>query len=254
MTGSFGLALVLVLTNDRVMRTTGALAVSVIVFLLHGARPVVELVAVYLPTLIHVFVFTGAFILYGALKNRSVSAYASLVVFAACGMATLWWELGAFGVAATDYAREVYAPFGAMHIHALRDLGLASATAPVAAPGSPWFPLGGYSELFSSPASIRIGRFIAFAYTYHYFNWFSKTSVIRWHEVPRARMVVMLVVWIASVALYAIDYGIGLRWLLLLSFAHVLLEFPLDHKTFLAIGGELGARVRRLAGRATVRS
>ncbi len=98
---------------------------------------------------------------------------------------------------------------------------------------------------------MRIGRFIAFAYLYHYFHWFSKTSVIRWHEVPRARMAVLVAVWLGSVALYAVDYGLGLRWLLLLSFAHVVLEFPLDHKTFLAIGGELTARVR---GRSTPRA
>jgi hypothetical protein len=31
-------------------------------------------------------------------------------------------------------------------------------------------------------------RFIAFAYTYHYLNWFSKTDIIRWHVVSQRRI------------------------------------------------------------------
>ena len=36
-------------------------------------------------------------------------------------------------------------------------------------------------DLYRSPAGLAIMRFIAFAYAYHYLNWFSKTAVIRWH-------------------------------------------------------------------------
>ena len=86
-------------------------------------------------------------------------------------------------------------------------------------------------------------RFIAFAYTYHYLNWFSKTSVIRWHQVPKLRFAIVIVAWIASVALYLTEYNIGFRWLFLLSFLHVMLEFPLNHQSFIGIGKEISGRI-----------
>ena len=82
-------------------------------------------------------------------------------------------------------------------------------------------------------------RFIAFAYTYHYLNWFSKTSVIQWHKVPRKTLYIVIAVWIASVALYAYDYMVGLKWLFLISFLHVLLEFPLNYRSMMGIGQEI---------------
>ena len=50
--------------------------------------------------------------------------------------------------------------------------------------------------VFHSQAGILLMRFIAFAYTYHYLNWFSKTEIIRWHKVPKKRFIVVLVLWV----------------------------------------------------------
>src|SRR6185295_10659664 len=88
---------------------------------------------------------------------------------------------------------------------------------------------------------LAIMRFIAFAYTYHYLNWFSKTSVIQWHKIPRAWAVANVVLWLGAVGLYAWDYGTGLLVLFALSWLHVLLELPLDHRTFVGIGREIGS-------------
>ena len=90
-------------------------------------------------------------------------------------------------------------------------------------------------------------RFIAFAYTYHYLNWFSKTEVIRWHKVPKARFALVIVAWIVSVVLYAVDYMLGFQWLFLLSFMHVLLEFPLNYISVVGIFKELKLRILKLA-------
>ena len=98
-------------------------------------------------------------------------------------------------------------------------------------------------DIFSDPAAVMLGRFIAFAYTYHYLNWFSKTKVIGWHRVPKARFVAVIVIWLMSIALYLYDYQLGFRWLFLLSFAHVLLEFPLNHQSFIGIGREIKLRI-----------
>lgn len=85
-------------------------------------------------------------------------------------------------------------------------------------------------------------RLIAFAYTYHYLNWFSKTSIIRWHEVSQRRAVAIVALWAASVGVYAYDYALGIGVLYILSMLHVLLEFPLDHQTLAAVGRALTGR------------
>jgi hypothetical protein len=93
--------------------------------------------------------------------------------------------------------------------------------------------------LYQSPAARAVMGFIAFAYTYHYLNWFSKTSIIQWHNIPRRRFVGIIALWIASIACYLCSYRMGLRWLYFLSMSHVLLEFPLNHLSFKTIGKEL---------------
>jgi hypothetical protein len=48
------------------------------------------------------------------------------------------------------------------------------------------------------------------------------------------KLVAVLALWVASQAMYAYNYAVGLQWLFFLSFSHVLLEFPLN---FVAIAG-----------------
>jgi len=93
--------------------------------------------------------------------------------------------------------------------------------------------------LYSNPIALSVMSFIAFAYMYHYLNWFSKTSVIQWHNISRTRLGGIVALWLASIGLYMYDYRVGLKWLFFLSFSHVLLEFPLNHITFINIGKEI---------------
>ncbi len=79
------------------------------------------------------------------------------------------------------------------------------------------------------------GRFLGFAHPYHYLNWFSKTGIIRWHEVGRRRLAGVAVIYVLALGLYAYDYHTGLVALGLLSLVHVLLEFPLDVRTAAAL-------------------
>jgi hypothetical protein len=101
-----------------------------------------------------------------------------------------------------------------------------------------------YSNIYYSDTGIVITRFIAFAYTYHYLNWFSKTSIIKWHKVPKKWLAGVIIIWIASMALYKYDYYTGLVALYFLSFLHVYMEFPLNFITFKGIGTEIGALFR----------
>jgi hypothetical protein len=92
--------------------------------------------------------------------------------------------------------------------------------------------------IFYSSVGILLMRFIAFAYLYHYLNWFSKTEVIRWHKVPKARFALVIGLWLLACGLYIYDYAIGMTFLFFLSFTHVLLEFPLNMVSIFGIGKE----------------
>ena len=75
----------------------------------------------------------------------------------------------------------------------------------------------------------------------NHLNWFSKTSVIKWHLVPKKTLIITLVIWLISISLYIYEYNLGLKVLFFLSFLHVFLEFPLNIVSFTGIGKELAS-------------
>ncbi|MGH9829978.1 MAG: hypothetical protein ACREDR_42745, partial [Blastocatellia bacterium] len=170
-------------------------------------------------------IFTGAFILCGALKTRSVSGILSLCVFGLCAATLFVYSPEGSSYQAGEYARNAYAGFQALNVQLLK----------LFHPGTPTSLQG----VYESSAGLVVMRLIAFAYTYHYLNWFSKTSIIKWHEVSRPRVVVIAGLWLLSMVVYAHDYGTGMTMLYFLSILHVMLEFPLNHQTFVGIGRQL---------------
>lgn len=260
---SFGLALLFILSKDWRIRLGGAIVLLLAAYMFHAPEALDEEItnratfdrylhsldkrsnnfyysafAVYMPTLIHVYVFTGAFILFGALKRDSRSGYLSFGFFLFCAIACFIILPDASYYTASNWALESYnGGFRTMSSHLL-----------IHFEGMDWnsiFKMGSEDEHFilHNNASILFARFIAFAYTYHYLNWFSKTSIIRWHKVPKLRFAGVCILYAASIALYIYDYTIGFQWLFLLSFAHVVLEFPLNHQSFMGIGTELRKRL-----------
>jgi len=173
-------------------------------------------------------------VLLGALRSRSPSGMLSLVVFLACAVACFVLPTGS-AERVSDGVRSAYdASSTALNLFMAR---LVDPDAMRSA-----------DHVFTSPLGERMARFIAYAYTYHYLNWFSKTSVIKWHEVPRSRLVVVGLVWLASLGVYAWDYLLGLSVLFFLSILHVFLEFPLNWRSFIDIGQAFRLRVRPGAG------
>ena len=61
-------------------------------YAIQNSAPFLIFFAVFLPTIIHVFLFTGFFIVLGALKNRSVTGIASAVVFILCAVIFLYGD------------------------------------------------------------------------------------------------------------------------------------------------------------------
>lgn len=191
-----------------VVVTAGAIALA-------STSPSYFVIAYLLVTIIHVFVFTAMFVIHGALRTRSWSAVASLGVMIACAAAFFVITPGAPALSPT--IRTVYGFFAPLNTQLLRLFGYAT------------------RDVFGSRGGAAVMRFIAFSYTYHYLNWFSKTSVIKWHEVPRSRAIAIVVLWITAVAVFAYDYRIGISVLYALSLLHVMLEFPLNHRTLVSL-------------------
>jgi hypothetical protein len=249
---AFACAPVFALVPGARGRAAGIAAATVAATLLAQTAAAESIFRVFLPTLIHVSLFTGAFILIGALRGRSRSGIISLAVFLAVPLGFLYVLPGRQHYAASGYVQAAYGYLrndgtfsdgfiGLNHqlltIFNLHDFGRPAGD--VAG-----FVRGVNAYLYGHPLALAVMAFIAFAYTYHYLNWFSKTSVIQWHHIPRARSAAVVLVWLASVALFAYDYRIGLQWLFFLSFTHVALEFPLNHLTFVGIGREVAGLLR----------
>ena len=249
------------------------------------------------PTLIHVYLFTGLFMLFGALKSRSKTGLLSVSAFLIIPIYLV------YGLPVTpkknyisDYGKEAYYADGdgffytnvsiMDHFRLMNEPNLTNKQyldsiinkdsktnqTPIAErqritdslsdklnqafivpnPESEYYmrpipaklaiPIESkdyyWNYVFFSDFGIMLMRFIAFAYMYHYLNWFSKTEVIRWHKVPKIRFVAVLLLWLTACALYAYNYSLGLSFLFFLSFTHVLLEFPLNMVSIVGIGKE----------------
>lgn len=210
---AFTFSVVLLLTSSLNVRLTAFIGILIISSVFKSSFELVF--AVFIPTILHVYIFTGLFMLYGALKSKSKPGYIGVGLLVACAFILLNLDLPYQNILNWEYIKKSYIDFQVLNIELISLFDNSASTD------------RGY-ELYHSQIGWKIMRFIAFAYTYHYLNWFSKTSIIRWHKVAKPYIYISAFIWIASIGLYLFDYRIGLRWLFFLSFLHVLLEFPLN--------------------------
>ncbi len=176
--------------------------------------------AVAVPSVVHVFVFTAAFMLYGALKRPHWSGYLAFAAMMACAAAFFIAPpadrivIDGLNFINTGFFAELYTIF---------------------------FNLFGMEDLPAKAAIVS--GFLSWAYTYHYLNWFSKTRLIGWHEISKRRAGVIVALYIAAIAMYLYDFSLGFNVLLILSLLHVVLEFPLNWRCFHGIGAEIKTRI-----------
>jgi hypothetical protein len=229
--GWFGLllAILFVLVKNNLYRLLGVLVI-ILTLKVSTWPTTVMIITVLLPTLIHVFLFTGLFMLYGALKSKSRLGLVTVAAFVLCPFLLFMLFPGREFFSVTSYGvnaytgGERYFGFQSLNIELLgRFFDFTIRARDVEEAKQMW-----NTAIFHSPEGIVIARFIAFAYTYHYLNWFSKTKVIQWHKVPKSRFAFVIAAWLISLSLYIYDYTLGLVWLFFLSYLHVILEFPLN--------------------------
>lgn len=225
----FFLALLMLFIQSLLVKIIAGLVLFGSTFFLGDVAIYLVLFAVFVPTIIHTLIFTASFILLGALRSKSRTGVVSLFVFILCcaGMLMLPTVTGEASV----YVRQNYQFFEAVNYYLAKLFGMGS--------------IQNLSDIYSGPEAWAIMRLVAFSYTYHYLNWFSKTSVIGWHKVRPLWLIVVFSTWIFSVGLYIWDYKIGLLTLSFLSMLHVFLEFPLNHKTFIGIGQQVNLLFRQ---------
>jgi len=174
---------------------------------------------ILLPTLIHVSLFTLVFMILGAYRSGSkMQALLIVVYLLAIGVIlvappTAATQIAAFAKVGRDYFGNVGPALG-------RLLGIAHLN-----------------------LDTRLTSLLAFVYTYHYLNWFIKSDVIRWAEIPRTRLALVIAASVASTALYFYDYAFGFTILLALSLVHVVLEFPLNSLALRQLGTAIGQGV-----------
>ena len=179
-------------------------------------------IAIFLPTIIHVFIFTWAFMLFGVIKERSTAGVISIVALVVCSILIIVIQPTNLFYTVSEYTQKSYVRFGDLNYNLINYFNMDKLT--------------DVKQIFTTNAGFVIMRFIAFAYTYHYLNWFSKTSVIKWHQVPKNILIGTIALWLISISLYIYDYNLGLQVLFFLSFLHVFLEFPLNVVSFTGIG------------------
>jgi hypothetical protein len=172
-----------------------------------------------LPTLIHISLFTLVFMMLGAYRSGSkaqvllIAAYLLSIVLILAVPPSASMQVPAFAKVGQDY-------FGNVAPALSRLLGIADIK-----------------------LDTRLTSLLAFAYTYHYLNWFIKADVIRWADIPRSRFALIIAGSAASTALYFYDYAYGFSVLLALSLVHVVLEFPLNSLAMRQLGGAIGQGV-----------
>jgi hypothetical protein len=172
------------------------------------------IIGVFLPTIIHVYFFTLIFMIFGTLKSRSIYGVIAIVVLMLVPLFIL------------------YNPFlfAFQTSELVKDAFLETSFKKVIVSINQIFNNVSISYFnFNSAVIIKIQTIITFSYTYHYLNWFSKTSLIGWsRNMSKSYLVFILILWLASIGLYVYSYKMGVMALFFLSMFHVIAEFPLN--------------------------
>ncbi|MDB5148697.1 MAG: hypothetical protein JWQ57_2717 [Mucilaginibacter sp.] len=143
---TFGLSFILLVTNNTLYRIIAFLLLIAMGYFLLTHNILRTIFGLYIPTLIHVYIFTGAFLLLGALKNKRISDYVAFITFLICPL-LLCVSFTNLKSTPTQWAINGYEYFAHINTTTLRNQTI---------------------NVYTNTASIILTRVIAFAYTYHY--------------------------------------------------------------------------------------
>lgn len=171
---------------------------------------------VFLPTLIHVFIFTFLFMWIGYLKKPNAFALISLLLMIAFPLAIAFIPVEVFFEKTAKGGIEMYINSGFEMLN----------TSIYSIVNGSIYP---ESNFYETASGLKIQSFIAFAYTYHYLNWFAKINIVGWAKsISKTNFTIIICLWIFAISLYVYNFKLGLMVLFFMSLGHVLLEFPLN--------------------------
>lgn len=215
--GTYAIVALIVLSLGALVKNVpvllGAFALLVATrFFVHGYG---LFFAAFVPTVVHVYVFTLLFLVAGAMRTGGQKLLAWLNPALLLLIPVLLIRLGnpAGTAMPGHYWMASEATFAALHEYIASWVGLA---------------MHFDSNHALEPNAIAALRFLAFIYLHHYLNWFAKTEVLAWHKVSRASWIVIGAVYLAAIGSYAYSFALGFYAAYFLSLLHVLLELPLD--------------------------
>ena len=172
------------------------------------------LVGIFLPTIIHVYVFTLLFMLMGALNSKNTAGFVGVILLLLCPLVIYLFPINLANYVLLESNEVISTARNFRFIQYITQTfnGLQN---------------GNTFQL--SVLGIKIQIFIAFCYTYHYLNWFSKTQVIGWHKnISKTKFVLLFLIWLSLVFLFWYDYETAYLALFFLAILHIILEFPLN--------------------------
>jgi len=143
----------------------GVIFLGVIVaYLLRNVEESIILFGIFLPTIIHVYLFTMLFMWYGNLKTKERISYFNIILLMLVPIVISVININGESYYFSDNVKQIFTQnnFHIINVHIYKLLGLSD--------GAKFF--------FYESIDLKVQMFIAFAYTYHYLNWFSKTTVI----------------------------------------------------------------------------
>lgn len=208
-------ALGFVMIKKKVYWLVLMLPAVLIAFLLNSNDLYENMVGLFLPTIIHVYLFTLIFMAYGAKKAKSAPGFfaVGLAIFIPVLIAGI--DIPGDTFQFSDWMKETYvnANFHVTPVKTAEFFGWSDGT----------------TFYFNEALEIKLMTFLSFIYLYHYLNWFSKTSLIKWHKsLTWKRSMIIAVTWALLLLLLYFNFQLGLLVAVLFSMIHVILEFPLN--------------------------
>lgn len=208
-------SIVFLFTQKNKAFLISGLVVLFVSFWAYTSEPYMLINGLMLPTVIHVYIFTILFMLYGMKKKSSTVGKFNILLMFLLPLSLLLINTDVFNYQFSESIKRLYVNNNFHYLNA----NLAKL-------------FGVYEELkffFYERIDLKIQIFIAFAYIYHYLNWFSKTTVIGWYnQLNTQKSIIIISVWILISGCYLYDYRIGIVVSIFLSVLHVMLELPLN--------------------------
>ena len=149
------LALIFVFIKDNLYRIVLAVLAVIGISVSKMGFDYVIWVGIFLPTIIHVFIFTWAFMFYGVLKNKSFSGYLSIIALILIGVSFFVIKAPGLQYEVSAYVGKSYELFYLLNKFLIEFFGLETTLTSERA------------LVYATNAGFIVMRFIAFAYTYH---------------------------------------------------------------------------------------